>query len=54
LVCGDNQINFYNKYLLLLEEYRDEQAGRVCGNKCGVVGTEKAITLRQGMPNECW
>jgi hypothetical protein len=24
----DNNINFYNKYLLLLEEYIDNQAGR--------------------------
>jgi hypothetical protein len=29
---GDNHANFYNKYLLLLEEYTDEQAGKVFNN----------------------
>jgi hypothetical protein len=29
----DNHVNFYNKYLLLLEEYTDGQEGRVCGNQ---------------------
>jgi hypothetical protein len=36
----DSDVNFYNKYLLLTE-YTDEQAGRVCGNLCGVVVPEK-------------
>jgi hypothetical protein len=29
----ENHINFYNRYLLLLEEeYRDEEASRFCSN----------------------
>lgn len=44
----DNHVNFYKKYLLLLSEYAGEQAGRVCGNWCGVVGTEKCCDSKAG------
>jgi hypothetical protein len=49
----DNKVNFYNKYLLLLEEYTDRQA------ECAVTGEvlwalNRAIFLRQGVPDECW
>jgi hypothetical protein len=48
-ICGmpnpvawrDNHAIFCNKYLMLLTEYTDEQAGRVCGNWGGAVGPEK-------------
>jgi hypothetical protein len=36
----DNHVNFHNKHLLLTE-YTDEQARRVCSNQCGVVVHEK-------------
>jgi hypothetical protein len=35
----DNHVNFFDRYVLLLEEeYTDEQAGRVCGNGRGTLG----------------
>jgi hypothetical protein len=38
----DNHVNFYNRYLLLLEEeYTDKQASRVYGNQWGIVGPWK-------------
>jgi hypothetical protein len=50
----DNHINFYNRYLLLLEEkYTYKQTDRVCCNRLGVVGPGKGLTLRLGVPDEC-
>jgi hypothetical protein len=37
----ENHVNFYNRYLLLLTDYTDEQVDRVCSNRWGVVGPEK-------------
>jgi hypothetical protein len=36
----DNNMNFDNRYLLVLEEERTEkQASRVCSNRWGIVGS---------------
>jgi hypothetical protein len=51
----ENHVNFYNRYLLLLEdEYTDEQAGREHAVTDEVLWALKwAITLGLGAPNEC-